>query len=35
LGTNAKAKTDIVNYSNNKENKSQTAYEYKVGDQVL
>jgi hypothetical protein len=30
-----KRKQDIINNSNQKENKSQILYEYKVGDQVL
>jgi hypothetical protein len=30
-----KRKQDIINKSNQKENKSQIPYEYKVGDQVL
>jgi hypothetical protein len=30
-----KIKQDIINKSNQKENKSQIPYEYKVGDQVL
>ena len=30
-----KRKQDIINKSNNKENKSWIPYEYKVGDQVL
>jgi hypothetical protein len=30
-----KRKQDIINKSNQKENKSQITYEYKVGDQVL
>jgi hypothetical protein len=34
LGSN-REKQDIINKSNQKENKSQTPYEYKVGDQVL
>jgi hypothetical protein len=37
LGSNTKRKQDIINDSNQKENKdkSQITYEYKVGDQVL
>jgi hypothetical protein len=37
LGSNAKSKTkqDIINKSNQKENRSRIPYEYKVGDQVL
>jgi hypothetical protein len=36
LGSNTKTKQDIINKSNQKENKkkSQIPYEYKVGDQV-
>jgi hypothetical protein len=30
-----KRKQEIINKSNQKENKSQIPYEYKVGDQVL
>jgi hypothetical protein len=30
-----KRKQDIINKSNQKENKSQIPYEYKIGDQVL
>jgi hypothetical protein len=37
LGSNTKRKQDIIDKSNQKENKnkSQIPYEYKVGDQVL
>jgi hypothetical protein len=35
LGSNTKRKQDIINHSNQKENKSQIPYEFKVGDQVL
>jgi hypothetical protein len=35
LGSNTKKKTGHNNNSNQKENKSQIPYEYKVGDQVL
>jgi hypothetical protein len=35
LGLNTKRKQEIIHSSNQKENKSQIPYEYKVGDQVL
>jgi hypothetical protein len=35
LGLNTKRNQGIINKSNQKENKSQIPYEYKVGDQVL
>jgi hypothetical protein len=35
LGSITKRKQDIINKSNQKENKSQIPYECKVGDQVL
>jgi hypothetical protein len=35
LGSNTKRKQDIINKSNQNENKNRIPYEYKVGDQVL